>query len=234
MAAPYLASDVMDEAAGVFLNDAAKSTFTYVAMLPHLKKANEFLQNLLIACGVEVQRQTSAVITLAATTYSDVSTPIDLSASIGYPSDMLLPINLRERDGGSLSQTFIPMYERDWEPDLKPVSSLTYWAFRNNKIYVPQVTSSRNILINYWRELTSITSANSNEEVAGAKNYLSAKTAELCARYIGQNTEIADALLVNEVGPAQDLLERIYIKNTQGSGRARRKRFTRPRVSYSR
>lgn len=227
MSTPYLASDVMDEAASL-LNDTAKTLFTYAAQLPYLRRANEALENLLIACGISVQRQVSLVMTVAPSAVN-----IDLTANGSYPTDILLPIRCWERDGGSNSQTFSLMTERDWEPELNPTTSATYWTFRNNKIYIPGVTSSRDIKVDYWRQLTSITGQNSNEEVAGAKTFLAAKTAEMCARYIGQNKEVADDLLNIEVGDARDLLERIYIKNTQGT-RSRRRRFSRPRANYSR
>ena len=224
---PYLASDVMDESAAL-LNDVAKALFTYTAQLPYLKRANEALENLLIANGVSVQRQVGAVLSVAPSTSN-----IDLSATIGYPSDMLLPIRCWERDGGATDQTFTMMDERDWEPEITPTSSLAYWTFRNNKIYIPGVTTTRDVKIDYWRQLTAIVSSGSNEEVMGAKTYLAAKTAEMCARYIGQNSEIADSLLSNEVAESKDLLERILVKNTQGT-RSRRRRFTRPGTYYAR
>lgn len=227
MSTPFLASDVMDEAASL-LNDTAKERFTYAAQLPYVRRANEFLENLMIACGISIQRQTSAVILTPTSTVN-----LDLSAYAGYPSDMLLPIRLWERDGGATSQTFTLMTEKEWEPELIPTSSITYWTFRNNKIMTPGATSTRDIKVDYWREITAVTASGSNEEISGSKTYLAAKTAELCARYIGQNKDVADDLLGIEVGPAQDLLERIYIKNTQGT-RARRRRFTRPNAYYSR
>lgn len=227
MSAPYLASDVMDESASL-LNDTAKTQFTYTAQLPYLKRANEILENLMISWGVSVQRQTSAVITVTTS-----SSNIDLSGLSGYPSDMLLPIRLLETDLGS-TVFGPPMTEKEWEPEITPTSTLQFWVFRNNKIYTPGVTTSRLVKIDYWRQLTVITSQSSNEEVGGGKTWLAAKTAELCARYIGQNKEIADDLFTIEVIPAQDTLERIYNKNSQGSARGRRRRFRRPRVSYSR
>jgi len=96
---------------------------------------------------------------------------------------------------GSSDTTFRLMDEKDWEPETIPGSSLTYWAFRNNKVFTNGVIGTRQVKIDYWRELTAVTNQNSNEEIGGSKTYLSAKTAELVARYVGQNTEIADSLL---------------------------------------
>lgn len=222
----FLASDVMDAAAAL-LNDTALSTFSYAAQLPYVKRANEILETVMLANGISVQRQVSAVLTVPVSAVNN-----DLSGLVGYPSDMLVPIRCWERTAGS-GLTYSLMTELDWEPEIVPTVSLTYWVFRNNKIYTPGSTASANVKVDYWRQLSAITAAGSSEEVAASKVYLSAKTAELCARYIGQNKEIADDLLTDEVGPAQDLLERIYVKNSQGT-RSRRRRFTRPRTYYAR
>lgn len=226
MAAPYLASDVMNQAAAI-LNDTGLAVFSFVAQLPYLKMANEDLELILIACGVSIQRQVGAVLSVPAST-----TDNDLSGVAGYPSDMFFPIRLWESPDGSVG-SFNLMTEKDWTPEVRPTAGLIFWAFRNNKIYTPGSTSARSVKIDYWRQLTSIISSSSNEEVAGALTYLAAKTAELCARFIGQNTDIADALLNGRVAQCQDVLERIYIKNTQGT-RSRRRRFRRPGSQYTR
>lgn len=216
----------MDESAAL-LNDTAKVNFTYTAQLPFLRRANEILENLMLSNGVSIQKQISAVVSVVSSTSN-----IDLSAKSGYPSDMLLPIRLWERDGGT-TQQFDVMTEKEWEPEVQVGSSITYWTFRNNKIYTPGTTSTRDIKIDYWRQLSAVTAAGDNEEVSGSKTFLAAKTAEMCARYIGQNTDMADSLLQIEVVPAQALLEGIWVKNSQGN-RSRRKRFQRPRSAYQR
>lgn len=210
----------MDEAASL-LNDSAKDLFTYTAQLPYLKRANESLENLLIVCGASVQRKGSATITVPSST-----TTTDLSNEVGYPSDMLVPINVQERRDSD--DVWVGLTESSWEPDIQPTASIDFWSYHNGTIYIPPVSAQREVKINYWRQLSAITSSGSNEEINGSKTYLAAKTAELCARYIGQNKEIADDLLSIEVISAQDLLERMYIKNSQGT-RARRRPYRRSR-----
>lgn len=225
MASPFTAADVMDQAC-ILLNDPAKALFSYTAQLPYLRRANEFLENLMVLNGVSVQRQASSVITVTPST-----TNIDLSAKTNYPSDMLLPIRLLESD--SATGIFYPMTEREWEPEITPTNSVTYWVYRNNRIYVPGLTITRYIKVDYWRQLSAVTVSGDTEEFVASKTYLAAKTAEMCARYIGQNDDTANNLLNIEVVPAQQLLEGIYIKNMQGN-RTRRRRFTRPRAYYAR
>lgn len=224
MASPFTAADVMDQAA-VLLNDPSKNLFTYVAQLPYLRRANEFLENLMVVNGVSVQRQSSSVITVTPSI-----TNIDLSSKTNYPSDMLVPIRLMESDNATSG--FMQMTEKDWVPDLNPTSSLEFWVYRNNKIYVPGVTTTRYIRVDYWRQLSAVTTSGDPEEFVASKTYLAAKTAEMCARYIGQNQDAANDLMNIEVIPAQGLLESIYIKNMQGT-RTRRRRFTRPGTRYA-
>jgi hypothetical protein len=225
MASPFSAADVMDQSA-ILLNDPVKALFSYEAQLPFLRRANEFLENLMISNGASVQRQAGTVLTVLPSTIN-----IDLSQNINYPSDMLLPIRCLEAE--SASGLFSQMTEKDWEPELNVTSSISMWTYRNNRIYTPGVTTTRYMKIDYWRQLSVVTSEGDNQEFVASKTYLAAKTAEMCARYIGQNKDIADDLLTVEVLPAQLLLEGIYIKNSQGV-RTRRMRFTRPRTYYSR
>jgi hypothetical protein len=219
-AAPFTAGDIMDESASL-LNDSVKALFTYTAQIPYLKRANESLENLLVSCGISIQRRASIMMTV-----TPQAGPIDLGDLVGYPSEMLLPISLFERGSSQETWNFVP--EKEWIPDIPPTGTVSYWAFHDNTVFITGVTSQREVKINFWRQLSTITSEGSNAEVAGSKTFLAAKTAEMCARYIGQNPEVADSLYQIEVVPAQDLLERIYIKNTQGV-RSRRLPFRRPR-----
>lgn len=226
MPAPVLASDVMDEAASL-LNDSAKTLFSYANQLPYLKKAAEDLESILIDLGQSpLQKATSATISVA-------SSASIITVSQASVSDLFVPIHLWERAQGGAIGDWQLMEEKEWEPDTRAGTVLQYWTFRNNALYCPPCTANREVKIDYWRQLTPITSSSSNQEVTGAKMYLAAKTAELCARYIGENKERADQLLEIEVIPSRDRLESIYVKNSQ-SRRVRRKRFGGTRVSYTR
>lgn len=216
------ASDCMDEAASL-LNDTAKAMFTYTAQLPYLKKANEDLELIMIANGASVQRQRSTNLLVVASTNNIVLSQIP---------DMFVPINVWERASGS-TDLYVMLDFQSWEPNMNPIASLQYWTFRNNTIIFPPVQTNREVRVDYWRQLLPVTQSNSIEEILMSKTYLSARTAELCARYIGENESRANALRDNEVSLAQDNLETIYVKNNQSS-RGRRRRFSRNRTVYAR
>ena len=213
MAASVLASEIMDQSAAL-LNDAAKTLYSYVAQLPYLKKAAEDLELILIALGSSgLQRAESAALPVVANTADQVLA--------GVPTNLFIPINVWERKSGSTDEWDL-MVEEEWEENVAQGTTLGSWTFRNNTIILPPVSENREVKIDYWRQLTAITSENTSAEVVGSKTYLAAKTAELCARYIGENVERADALLNVEVIPCRERLESIYVKNAQ-SLRVRRR-----------
>lgn len=216
----FLASDVFDGARSPFLNDSAAALFTNATLLPHLKAANEELEQLLIICGTSVQRQVT-------------SSPLAITAGVSsitigalLPTDFLFPIELKERASGGAATDWVPMTELEWSPEeITPTSSFTYWAFRNNGIYFPAATTNREILLKYERQLAVITGPTSPVDFYLSKRFLCARVAELAARYTGQNKSYADDLAIREVEPRKLDIERMFVLDGQ-SLRARRQKFT--------
>jgi hypothetical protein len=204
-----LASEVMDQSAAL-LNDVALTTYTYEAQLPYLKKANEELEKKLIIHGAPVQRMVI------------VETPVLAGElTLILPDDFLVPEKLFEKATGETGWT--PITERKWVPiDYIPTTSLAFWAFRNNAINFPGATVDRIVQLHYERKLTVIISEDTPEDFYLSKTFLAARTAELCARYIGMNTTIADGIRDNETLRAEDEILRIFVLNGQGVGGRRR------------
>jgi hypothetical protein len=214
-----LASEVMDQSAA-YLNDTALTLYTYATQLPYLKIANENLQTKLAIFGTSQQRKASAAIDVAA-----------LAVTLTLPSDFLLPTRLFERADGGTNADWVLMEEKMWNPELVVQGTeLVYWAFYNNAINFVGATVAREVLLEYDRKLAIITSSASPEDFDLAKNYLSARTAELCARFIGQNQELADRIAAREVYIAEDELTRVLVLNEQGKGQ-RRPRYNSHRSS---
>jgi hypothetical protein len=212
----FLASDVMSSAR-IFLNDTAANIFTNTALLPYCIKANEELEMVLASCGLQVQNAISTAI--------DVPASLLANSALVLPSDFLFPVTLFERaDGSTNLADFTEVVERTWEPNYTATNTLNYYAFRNNNIYFPPCNTAREIQLRYVRQLAQVVGSNSPEDSIIQKNYLSAKLAELAARYIGMNKLIADDILGREVAPAEDQLMRVYVHVGQGNPK-RRKRF---------
>lgn len=207
------------DGARVLLNDQAQALYTNTLVVPYLQRANRELELELINNGAEVTRQQSAVISVAAA-------PTAQNISITLPADFLLPTSIHERNQGATNDQWNEMVERAWEPEnVVPTNDLRYWAFRNNAIYTPGVQIAKDVLLKYDRQLAIITGPASPEDFILSQNFLEAKTAELCARYIGMNKEFADDLAGLEVAIAKDNLMRAFVLNSQGAP-SRRQRFT--------
>jgi len=221
---PFLASDVMDEAAAI-LNDTGKNLYSNTAQLPYVKKANRELEQLLLIHGAPVQRVVSAVITVPAIT------PPAMEQALILPNDFLLPIRLFERNAGDVNDPWVPIIERMWSPEneVQIATAIRWWNFKNNAVYLYGCTQSRDVLLEYDRQLAVITAPGSAEDTYLSFVWLSARTAELCARYVGMNETIADGIRDNDVAKAEDSLLRLYVLNQQGI-RQRRPRFRSQRL----
>lgn len=217
---PFLASDVMDDAANIYLNDTAKAIYTYAALLPMVSRANRELEKLLVIHGAPQQRMQSSAISVAAN-----------SLTLTLPSDFLVPIRLFERNQGGAVGDWAPMFERIWTPEnYVPTSSNTYWNFNNNNINFPGATVNKEVLLEYERVLAVISGQNSPEDSIIIRDYLGARVAEQAARYIGMNSNFADEIMQRDVAKAEDDLLRIIVLNQQAVGQ-RRTKFTSQRLN---
>jgi len=215
-----LASEVMDESV-IFLNDTAKSLYTYDVQLPYLKRANADLEKELAVNGIQIQRVKSSAITVDAGVLT-----------LTLPADFLMPIRLRERFVGENDNQWVDMIEKVWEStdDYSGKTYLEYWAFRNNAINFTGCSVDKEVLLEYERNLSTFTSENSTIDSPVIKQYLSARTAELCARYVGMNIEMATDIKINETNPAADALIRLFILEGQAVNRVRRQPFNSKRL----
>jgi hypothetical protein len=201
-----LASDIMDQAAAQ-LNDASKTIYSYAVQLPFLKSAWNKLQLELIANGIDVTREVSAVIDVAAN-----------STYVTTPSDMIQPIIVRERADGT-SDLFVEVEEVDDIPEIDQVDEIIYWSWREEVLYINSPATAREVKVTYKKSLNPATGSSSTLNVLNSTEYLACMTASLCARYIGENPTRA-AELYAEAELAKDLLLRSEV-NTRQSGPVR-------------
>jgi hypothetical protein len=176
---PLLASEVLDEAAGVYLADRNKYRWTNDVLLPYLRSAWGELQSALEDNDLPTLHEKSAPITVGPGT-----------VELTLPADFILPISLKERAPGEVN--WLDMSEVNWEPDETPGTKLEVWAFRENKIQLLGATSAREVLLRYVKSLSTISTSNSNIEIANAQGFLAARTAGLAASFSGRATERGD------------------------------------------
>lgn len=212
------------DGARMMLNDTAATLYSNTAITPHVIAANEQLELEMLALGISVVRKPTTAIVVAAN-----------ALTLNLPSDFLLPLELFERASGNVSDPWVIVTEKTWVPaDYVQTTSLTYWAFYNNAINFPGATVARDVMLRYERQLAVVTGPNSPEENIIFKRYLSAKTAEYAARYVGMNKTISDDIHGAEVRPALELVTQILVGNMQGNPVRRQGFSTQRRVNVLR
>lgn len=202
----------MDDATSL-LNDTQAGVFSYDVQIPFLKMVLRDIEQQLDLVGFQINLISEYVTTITAGTLF-----------LTYPNNFFLPISLMERKAGT-TDNFTPMREK---PDvnslqIQQTSALIYWDWRHNSINFLGATEDREVRLFYTRLLDEIVSEDSIPEFRGCRNMLAYMTASMCARFIGQNKEVADDLGVYG-GLAYDTFESIVVKNNQGK-RSRRKPF---------
>lgn len=179
-------SEIMLEAAGVFLNDTPRSLFTDAVLLPFLKRAFKDLLLELDKKGISQTSEVSAAITIPASTTSMTTAGV-------LPADFISPTKIEERRNGS-SDLYTPMVEKDWESNILQTESLRYWAFREDDIKFPGATTIRQILLYYRKGLTVPVVLTNPLGLVNVENYLSAQTAGYAAKFILQSDTRAETI----------------------------------------
>lgn len=180
------------------LNDTGAQIMTNAVLLPYLQKAHLELVQKLQLNGAQVLSEQSAVIEVTA-----------LATTLTLPADFLRPIELWERADNSGAE-FEPMFELEWEADsVQPTDKLLYWAFREQQIQFLGATVNREVRLRYTKALPTITGDSSPSTVTNGITFLAARTAELAARYISKNYQLADSLVTDQVTAMS-----ILIRNT--------------------
>lgn len=207
------AAEISQQAAKVYLNDSAQSTWTDAVLLPCVIQSSEELEKLLIANDIPVIKDVSIVIAVAIA-----------AVVISLPTDLLEPLALSERTSGS-SDKFKEVKEVDFlDPNLTTESTVIQWAWYDQQIHINAPTTARECLLKYHKSLTAITATSSIVELPRAKNFMSARTAQLAARNLGNNPTKADAMQP-DINEAKALLIGALVKNNQGAGGARRRGY---------
>lgn len=206
------------------MNDTARRTYTYAAMLPYFNIALAEMQEELELNEIGVSEETSSSVEV------DVGETAIVASSTTqptYPTDLVEIQQLWERLQGS-TDPYIPMFKRDYLPhylnDL-PVSELVYWAWISQEIRFIGATTDRDVKIDYIKQYfaTSVTTTTTTINVMNSRSFLFFKTASLCSRFIGENPTRADALLM-EAEAAKARLIGISVKGKQDI-QTRRKPF---------
>ena len=199
---------VIMDFSGALLNDPALTNFTYAAQLPYLKLAAQELREQLELNNVPYSNKTSTAITIVAGVVT-----LDFTTTPALPADLTEIQEIWERTAG-VDEDYIPMVRKEFLPGyVVQTTCLIYWAWINQQVKFIGSTSDRQLRIDYIADpIAAITASSSTIGFINCNNFLSYRTAALCAQFIGENKERSDDLNVM----AQMALDRVLGIDTKG------------------
>ena len=214
-----VASTVLAKAA-TLMNDTARTTYTYVAVLPYLQIALQELQEYFQLNGIPVTQLSSGVINIPAGISQIIFNGVGVPK---LPDNMIEPTQLWERAEGI--DPFIPMTRRDYIPhNLEGVltSSFGFFIWENQIIKFLPANRDNDIKIDYVKDIfTPLVDENSLINVINAATFLEYRTAALCAEFIERNQASANSLNVYAI-LALDRATGIGVKGKQSISTRRR------------
>ena len=146
----------------------------------------EELEAELIIAGIPIIHSVSAIITVPAMTTDDLNQ--DLSTVAGYPTDLLLPIWMKERQVGQMNQDFIDMVEVDFIPNIAIDIYLHYWCWYQNTIMLRGALNPNQVELRYQRYLP-IPNVNTDSIIVPlAQLFIGYRVAALAAQSVNDMT----------------------------------------------
>lgn len=163
--------------ARALLNDQSNKLYSDTKLLPFVKKAAAYLSQRAAQNEMQVSNSQSSIITVAA----------GVSSIVPLPTDMIYPISLFERAQGVTTPYQEVRELKVFPPDGVSGPTFDIWQWINQEVLVKVATRNNEVFIQYWSNLTLITSAASNVEAINSMDFLASKTAAFAAKYIGEN-----------------------------------------------
>jgi hypothetical protein len=171
-------SSVVLATARSFLNDDAATNWTDAALFPKLQQAHKELQIKLRRAAAPVMKNTYVETVASGTAFA---TP---------PTDLVAPIQLWETSSAGAANTYALMTEADPLPNVVAAATMIWWAWIEEAVQFIGSSTSRKILMSYWRSLPLPAA---NTDVIGFINgelYLAPRTAAIAAGSVGQAAEM--------------------------------------------
>jgi hypothetical protein len=168
--------EILDRARTHLDDDKAVNWQDY-RILPKLQEAYTELKITLQMNGDQLTREVSAVLDVPANT-------TDLTTVVNYPTDLVEPIWLKERQVNQQNQDFADMVEVRFIPNAQQTTTLNWWAWRSNKIYLLGSLNAEQVQLRYRRNLTDPTLVSASLDVIEGETFLTYRTAALALQSI--------------------------------------------------
>jgi hypothetical protein len=183
-----------------------------------LIQAFEELQAELILAGIPIIKGVSVIMTIPAMTFDDVN--VDMSTVVGYPTDMILPMWMKERQLGDTNQDFVDMIECDFIPNIDLDIYLHYWAWYQNTIMLRGCLNPVQVQLRYQRLIPTPGVNTDSIIVPLGQLFLSYRVAALAAASVGDLTRKTDFTATADKN--LDKIMRMNIKQLQDTPAKRR------------
>jgi len=172
------------DTARTHLNDDGGAMWPDTNIMPKFQEAFREMLLELENNGLSVIREISTVMTVAA---GDT----DLSLNVGYPTDLIVPMEMKERQVGQLNNQFVPMTKIDYVPNIERDVRLIWWSWRTDRIILLGATVANQVELRYQGSLAVPTKNSDSIPFIFAEMFLSRRTASLCYASVG-NFDRAD------------------------------------------
>jgi len=165
------------QSALIHLNDEMGLNWPDNRILPKFQEAHRELRNELILNGIPVIHEVSAVLSVPANT-------TDLTTIAAYPTNIIIPIWMKERQVGQTDRDFTDMQQMSFIPNEQQQTTLNYWSWIGEKIKLLGATIATEVQLRYQKEITAPVEVNETVGAYLAETFLSYRTAALCAASI--------------------------------------------------
>jgi len=214
-----LLGDVLAQVRAI-LNDEEGANWPDQKLLKKAKFAFEEFEAELLLYGIPLLNTTVIKMTVPKLAPSFIDQDFDLSTLSGYPTDMILPIWMKERILNEKRENFVDMVETSFIPNVSIDQALRYWTWREGRIYLLGALLDNEVQIRYQR-LLPVPGVNTDTVfVPLAQLFIAYRTAALCMESIKDRQAKID---LNEQAVYNlDRLLRLFVKQQQNVPAKRR------------
>lgn len=159
-------------AARTHLNDDSAINWPDPRILPKFQEGFRDLQLALELNGIQVLNDVSADITIPANT-------TDMTTLSGYPTDIITPTWMKEKQVGETDDFLISMTPVDYIPNVEQDITLNWWSWQRNKILLLGALNDVVVQLRYRRKLALPTLNSQDIGVIQGETFLGYRTAAI-------------------------------------------------------
>lgn len=158
------------------LGDTTTDVWTDAVLLPYITRAYRKAARVLRSYGMGLLRKESTGIAVLA-----AETALTRTVAPTFPSDLLRPIEIREKPAGATTYT-VMRCQQGFLTDATATASREYWDWREDKIVFRAASGATTLQIQYEAELAALTGNSSTIEIPDALDAVCLLASAYCAQ----------------------------------------------------